>query len=86
MIDRNDLTGKLPVLIIALIVLAACQLSLAQKLEWVGAPFEEVLKVAKDGDAAAQFELGRKYDLGLGFQRTTRKQRSGTGRLLNKDT
>ena len=62
MTNRNNLTGKLPVLLVALVVLAGFQAGLAETQLDV----EEIRQEAEQGYAEAQFNLGVMYAKGEG--------------------
>lgn len=52
--------------LVAMAILTGLQVGLAQDREWVWATIEEIRKAADKGDASAQYELGTRYDWGLG--------------------
>ena len=65
---RNNLTGKLPVLLVALVVLAGFQPGFAETQD-----IEQLRQSAEQGDATAQGYLGAMYFHGKGVPQSNRE-------------
>ena len=71
--NRNSRSGKLLLLLIALVVLAGVQSGFTQAPNWWKVPIKKVRKAADQRDSEAQFNLGLRYAWGIGVPQDDRK-------------
>lgn len=81
MANRNNLIGKLSVLLVAVTVLAGCQPRSAEDQD-----IEQLRQSAKQGDASAQYNLGSMYANGEGVPQDTARPSSGSAWPPSRET
>ncbi len=71
--NRNSRSGKLLLLLIALVVLAGVQSGFTQAPNWWKVPIKKVRKAADQRDSEAQYNLGLRYAGGIGVPQDDRE-------------